>query len=224
MHTGEVYPELRDPRSLLEALDLLIREGLIRPQEVLVRLIGAGAGLHSEAFRGWLASRAIAGSVSVEPRLNHRACIAESLSADVLILLQCSSLVRQQLPAKAFEYLRAGRPVLTIAPADSATAEFFNSADVGWVLDADDAGGLQRAVREIVSRFRGGSLQVPVPRASSFERRHLARSLAGIFTDLLLPARPSAGSAFPQSETASSTMLEDVMVRRSTKTESGPGG
>jgi len=180
LHTGEVYPKLRDPRPLLEAVEMLLRENAIGPRDLRVRFVGPGAGLDCDEFRAWLADRAVGKLVSIEPRLSHRECIAQTLSADLLLLLQCSPLANGQIPAKAFEYLRTGRPILALAPPDSATARLVHSCNAGWVADVRDPKMLRDCVLQALARHKTDALPSDFSRGRDFERSNLARALGKI--------------------------------------------
>lgn len=185
LHTGEIYSMYRDPRSLLEAFEDLIREGTISTKDVKVRFVGGGDWIASEEFRVWLRGKAVEELVSIEPPVSHRAAIGQILGADVLLLLQVSPLANGQIPAKVFEYLRAGRPLLTLAPGSSATAQMASMARNSWTLDSADSAGLRAVLREIVAHYRQGKLRESFPSGGRFERREMTKKLSGILSSCL---------------------------------------
>jgi len=180
LHSGDVYPVTRNPRPLIEAVADLVSSGRIGPSEIHLRFIGSGVALESESFRTWLRERSMEKLVSIEPRMAHEPCIAEMLAADVLLLLQCTPDANMQVPAKFYEYLRTGKPMLTLAPSASATAQLAAECRTGWVLDSGNSDGLRKALLEMVELHRKGALQSDRPRVTRFERRQLTVRLAGI--------------------------------------------
>ncbi len=185
LHCGEIYPQYRDPRPLLEAFDDLLREGTIAEHEVKVRFVGGGDWIESQEIRTWLDARPVGRIVTIEPAVSHREAVRQILGADVLLLLQMSPLANGQIPAKVFEYLRTGRPILTLAPADSATAQMAAFARSRWTLEGDDAAGLRAALREIVAEYRAGKLQRSFPAGEQFERREMTKKLSTILAGCL---------------------------------------
>jgi glycosyltransferase involved in cell wall biosynthesis len=185
LHAGEIYAMYRDPRPMLEAFEDLIREGTINVEDVKVRFVGGGDWIASEGFRNWLEGKAIRGIVAIEPPVSHEAAIAQMLGADVLLLLQISGLANGQIPAKVFEYLRAGRPILTLAPPSSATAQMAAMARNSWTLDGGDSVGLRTALREIVTHYREGKLRDSFPSGGQFERREMTKKLSSTLSSCL---------------------------------------
>lgn len=189
LHSGEIYPVTRDPYPLIDALASLVESGTIGANEVHLRFIGSGMALESESFRTWLAAHSMEQMVSIERRMAHEPCIAEMLAADVLLLLQCTVEANMQVPAKFYEYLRAGKPMLALAPAASATAQLTAECRAGWVLDSQDVNGLRAALLEMIELHRKGALKSDRPRATRFERRQLTGRLAAILEQCCQPAQ-----------------------------------
>lgn len=118
--------------------------------------------------------------VTLDPRMTHQECIAHVLSADALLLMQSTPHTNMQIPAKFYEYLRAGRPILTMAPLDSATAQIARECGAGWQVDAKDPAALRAVLMEMIELHRAGRLKSDHPSAARFERRQLTVRLAEI--------------------------------------------
>lgn len=178
LHSGYLYPTDRDPTALFAALATLRRDGHLqgRPLSVLFRAPGDAQHVMTLAAR-----LGVDDLVRVAPPVSHREAVAEMQQADALLLLQGARFARQ-VPAKAYEYLRAGRPVLTLAPPASASAQLMGSAGLTYraELDAPDKIALQ--LRRLMEDLQCGRAKVP-PRArvERFERRRQAGRLADIF-------------------------------------------
>jgi hypothetical protein len=79
--------------------------------------------------------------------------------------------VRYQIPAKTFEYLGAGVPILAMTEPDGAAAELVRDASAGSVAKLDDVGEIKRALRQLAD---GG-----VPAAVPDARRYTNEALMG---------------------------------------------
>ncbi len=90
------------------------------------------------------------------------------------------------LPAKTFEYLRVGRPILGIAPPDGDLATVLHHTGGGAVFAHDDATSIGSFLDAQFERVQRG--QPPHSLADEalrcYDRRELTRRLAGIFDEL----------------------------------------
>ena len=125
------------------------------------------------------------------PRVSYDAALAEVSGAGVLLLLQASSDTVNLVPAKLFEYLGAGRPVLAMVP-DGATAEVMRDVGGGWVVDPADSSRLQDTVVAAYRAWVIGTLNSLTPDPSAlkkFSRERLAGDLAQQFNALVEESR-----------------------------------
>jgi glycosyltransferase involved in cell wall biosynthesis len=186
VHTGELYAG-RDPRPFLDAVRQCAQEqeATRRPLEVyfLGQSHAFGLGPDSQRPNGGY-------TVSFEGQVAYAAAIDEMRRADILLLLDSPGRLAG-VPAKLYEYLGAGRPILALAEHDS---------DVGWVLRESgvphrlasprDSGAMRQALSELVRDVREG--QFAVPRREQlvrFTRRHMAEQLSEVMNDCLRPQR-----------------------------------
>lgn len=119
LHSGLIYPGDRDPSAFFGALQTLFQEGVLQRRNVLVRF---RAPVHGDDVLKLAAQHAVGDVVEVAPPIGHDLAIAEMLGADLLLLLQGPTF-DAQIPAKAYEYLRALRPVLAAVSRRGNTAK-----------------------------------------------------------------------------------------------------
>jgi glycosyltransferase involved in cell wall biosynthesis len=187
VHAGLMTPEFRDPFPILAELAALIAAGQIGREETQVTFLGSGPWAHSEDFAARVRSVGLEGVVRIENRIPHGEALLRQARAAALLLLQASDDTRQLIPAKAFEYLRLGRPILALT-LDGATADLLRDQDQCHVHGPTDAVGLRRSLIELHRFWResrnGSSL---VRSVDAYERSRLAGQLAGVL-DELVPA------------------------------------
>src|SRR5579859_362922 len=119
VHSGTIYGP-RHPGVLLSSLHRLIRKGILPPERIVFQLVGAmekewtSDVAQAEELVRWGCLKYDERRVStVEAR---RAVVG----ADALVLLDThSESVALQLPAKIFDYVRLGRPILAITTRSS---------------------------------------------------------------------------------------------------------
>ena len=192
VHAGLLTREFRDPFPLLAELATLLAEGAIPRTAVRIVFLGSGGWASSADFRSRVDALGLGDVVRVEERIPHRDSLRRQARAAALLLLQASDDTRHLIPAKAFEYLRLGRPIIALT-LPGATARVLRSATHCHVLEPGDARGLREGLLDVHRLWRSGSSAeryVPGPDLLAYERNRLTGTLAGIL-DELVPA--SAG-------------------------------
>lgn len=145
VHSGSLYPSERDPRSLFDALAALKAERGIDERKLRVVLRASG---HDDIFRPMLRDRSIDRMVTFAPSLPYQEALVEMLGADGLLLLQASN-CNYQIPAKVYEYARAGRPILALTDPTGDTAGVLRNVGVRSIARLDAA----EEIRAMFERF-----------------------------------------------------------------------
>ena len=124
VYTGIIYPGRRDPAALIAALAML---GETR-QAFDVRFYGPPADAVMPAAR----AAGVDDVVSVHPPVPYLQSLGLQKAADVLLLLLWDSpLEKGVLTGKLFEYIGAGRSILSLGCLDGAAAELVRAHDLG---------------------------------------------------------------------------------------------
>jgi hypothetical protein len=115
-YTGSVYPGDQRPDILFDALDRVIRDdGGANPP---IEMIFAGTGRDDELKASLRAFPDAERACRFLPRLTPIDALRLQRQADALVLLNCTNPSPDEgtlsFPAKAFEYLNAGRPILAL--------------------------------------------------------------------------------------------------------------
>jgi glycosyltransferase involved in cell wall biosynthesis len=145
LHAGSLYGG-RDPRPLMRAIAAAARRHVIDPRRFRLRLIGAVAldGVDLERTRDELGLHDL---VEIVPRISRGDSLAEMMSASALLLIQPGHPL--SVPAKAYEYLATGLPVLAIAD-EGETADLVRKSGAGIVVSARDEDQMVQALAELV--------------------------------------------------------------------------
>lgn len=149
LHSGVVYPSERDPTQLFDALASLKRSADSTMPAFRIRFRASG---NDVLLKSMVEQRAIADIVQFMPPIPYAEAIDEMLRADGLLVMQASN-CNQQIPAKLYEYLRAGRPVIGLTDPVGDTAGVLRAAKLPMIarLDSSEeiADLLKTAVRQI---------------------------------------------------------------------------
>ena len=189
VHTGTFYGQ-RDPDVLLEGIARYLTNSpsgtRTNARHLRVRLVGNMGARFSHALQAF--EKRFPGVVQTVPYMPHAQALAELASADALLLVVGGgqgAAVRGWLPGKMFEYLRIGKPVLTLGDPEGDAAALIRRHANGIVIKSDDADGLAHALGALVS----GQLNNRLPNdehlqsADIFERCELARQLAAFLRE-----------------------------------------
>jgi hypothetical protein len=142
-----VYPSERDPTQLMQALRLLHDAGTITPGRFKLRF---RAPVAEALLNNLAASHGVQVYVEVLPPVPYREALAEMLRADALLVLQASN-CNQQIPAKLYEYLRSGRPIVALTDPDGDTAGVLRQAGIETLARLDMPAEIVALIRRMLS-------------------------------------------------------------------------
>ncbi len=183
VHAGSINPDFRDPVPLVHAIARAHDRGLLDADRIRLMFLGGGAYADSPALAQALAASGLAGIVEMLPRRPYAQALAELARADVLLLLQASEDTRSLVPAKLYEYLRMGRPVLALTLPGESSA-LLGRTGGGVAVDPADAEALVEALAGLYRHWQNGTLgtvRADPARLARYERRALAAELAEVF-------------------------------------------
>jgi len=186
-HVGEFYENDREPVEFLKALAGLFKDGRMSKEKVQVNLVGGGEYVNTGRFIELIEKLDLNSVVRLFPRLPHRESIKFMTRSQALLLLQPTLRYKAQIPAKAFEYLKTGRFIFTIAP-EGATADLINYFGSGIVVDEQDAQGLREQILQLYVEFTRNRLSQSYLKETllaQFERKTLTKNLSDVFDAVL---------------------------------------
>jgi glycosyltransferase involved in cell wall biosynthesis len=174
LHAGELYAG-RDPRPFLDALEQMPNERKNLRLQFLGRKTEQVVDLPTEILR-----RDLSNCVTLlHDQVPYALAIQEMSRADILLLIHSPGL-QVSVPAKLYEYLGAGRPILALAELDS---------DIAWVLRESgvrhriapplDVRAIKQALIELVQEAQKEGTGTPDRRAlQQFTRERMAQRFA----------------------------------------------
>jgi len=158
LHSGVVYPSERDPTQLFVALGQLHTAGALHPSELRIRFRDSK---HDHYLKELALAHGAHDFIEVCPAIPYREALAEMMTVDALLILQASN-CNDQIPAKVYEYLRAGKPILALTDPSGDTAHALGMAGVREVVRLDSADDIARALQVSVSNWQCGTGDLPI--------------------------------------------------------------
>jgi glycosyltransferase involved in cell wall biosynthesis len=153
IHSGILYPFERDPKPFLDALSSLKRSGTVRASDVEFVFRASG---HDETIRRMIRERDVDDLVTLIGPVGYHEALAEMLQSDGLMLFQAAN-CNHQIPAKLYEYLRAGKPIFALTDRRGDTASVLNAAGTGSIVDLSDANEIAAQLPKFIERVRRGT-------------------------------------------------------------------
>jgi hypothetical protein len=146
LHAGSFYGP-RSPMPVIHAIARAVERGVLSRERFRLRLLGTitlAVDVPAECAR-----LGIAELVEFVPRVTRAESLAEMKSASALLLVQIATTV--SVPAKAYEYLAAGRPILALAE-ESDTASLVRGSGAGVSVRPDASlEEIERALQDVMA-------------------------------------------------------------------------
>ncbi len=194
VHSGVIYPSERDPRPLFAALAELQRAGQISPQRLQLVLRATG---HDDYLRPLLREYGIEQMVTLAPHIAYRAALAEMLGAGGLLVLQAAN-CNHQIPAKLYEYFRAGRPILALTDAAGDTAAALRQAGIDTIAQLDSREDIMHQLLRFLTLAEAGQAPLASTAAVAASSRAARSAQLGELLDRVAPRAQAAGRALPR--------------------------
>lgn len=178
LHSGVVYRSERDPSQLFAALASLKSKGAISSAtlQIVFRASGDDAAYGRDVER-----LGISDLVLFKAAIDYEAALREMLNVDGLLILQASN-CNSQIPAKLYEYVRAGRPILALTDPKGDTARALISMGAGPTARLDSQAEIEQAILGFLQQVSNGTW----PRLSdAVVSRYSREAQAGEFARLL---------------------------------------
>lgn len=181
VHSGLIYPIERDPRPMFSAVGRLKRMGRLRADKVQIVFRAPGS---EDLYRKLLVERDIEDLITLEPHMPYRQALQESAEADGLLLFQAAD-CDKQIPAKAYEYLRIGKPILALTTHTGDTAALLREVGGATIVNIASEDEIYEGLSSFVDALRVGTHPVPdKKKIRRYTREAQAGQLARVLDEL----------------------------------------
>ena len=181
LHSGIVYPSERDPTQLFQALQRLKSKGVLKGGDVLIRF---RASVHDDLLASLAKQYGVAEFIEMAPAVPYREALAEMLTVDALLVMQASN-CNAQIPAKIYEYLRAGRPIIGLTDPIGDTAGVLRGAGLNAIARLDSADEIEAMLPSFLAAVRERRATLPNAQAvHQASRRGRSESLVQMLEGL----------------------------------------
>lgn len=171
-YTGSLYVG-RSPEPVFQAVSTLIASGRLRRDDIRVLLVGQCQFIGSRPTVDVVRDHGLEGVVEVRDAVPYREAFDLVRRSHMALLLAPN--LPYQIPAKVYDYLGAGTPVLAVAE-DGGTADLLRQTGAGQAFAPDDVAGLAECIHHEATRPGAGA---PVAPLSRFDVSHTTEELVG---------------------------------------------
>jgi len=182
LHSGIVYPYERDPTCLFQALHSLLERGVISSITFRLRF---RAAVHEDFLRGLTERYGLQEVIEILPALPYRQALNEMLRSEGLLILQAAN-CNAQIPAKLYEYLRSGRPILGLTDPAGDTAWALKNAGLYNIASLEDPTAIAESIATLLDQIRRKHPNVPNPDAvATADRRARTKQLVMLLDNII---------------------------------------
>ena len=173
-HFGTIYGN-RSPLSLFMAIESLFKESRITKDQLHIRLVGDWL-VQDDRCETLAQELERAGFLRRQPSLPHEICLRQMALAQILLILQPAYPL--QVPAKIYEYIATGRPILVIG-GEGATAALVERHRLGKCCPNE-----MPAIKNLLLSLVESQLRIEPTSPEDREKFHynkLTQKLVGVF-------------------------------------------
>ncbi|MEP6646883.1 MAG: glycosyltransferase [Saprospiraceae bacterium] len=181
VHVGSMNKD-RNPDVLWKAIQLAIFSSAELKEKIKVKLIGPA----DFSVRASIEKFGLKDFTSFIEFVPHSEAVKIQQQAQLLLLLindAPSSL--SIIPGKLYEYLGAGRPILSIGPPGSDSAKVIEIAKGGVVHDYKDVEGIKNRILEYFTLYQSGKLSGTSEGVEKFTRQERAKEFALLLDSIM---------------------------------------
>ena len=182
LHSGIIYPLERDPTQLFVALGRLKHAGLLVAGDLCIRF---RAAVNEDLLKALAQTCDVQDMIELLPAITYRDALAEMMAVDALLVIQASN-CNAQIPAKIYEYLRAGKPILGLTDPEGDTAAVLQQAGLHSMARLDSADEIAAVLLALMAAFKEARAELPDPVAvQSASRKGRAESLVQLLNQVI---------------------------------------
>lgn len=181
LHSGVIYRSERDPSAFFGAIADLRRSGQLSPEQLQVILRASG---DEDYYQKVLNEQGIHDIVHLEPAIPYKAALIEMMEADGLLLFQGAN-CNHQIPAKLYEYLRAGCPIFALTDGSGDTAAVLRESGRGRVVPLDSREQIRAGLLHFLAGIDATADQGRPGDVTKYSRQVRTGELSDLFTSLV---------------------------------------
>ena len=179
-YTGSMYGR-RNPASLFEAIEQLIKEDKVSANKIHLRFVGRFGTEVEEMF----SNASFSNSIETVSYVPHKKSIEFLMKSDLLLLVVDESKESEEIvPGKVYEYIGVKKPVFAIAPQESAIANLIRETEAGQIAHQSEIEKIKSIFLNYYSSWENGSIDYSPQNdlINKYERKNSTKYLASLLS------------------------------------------
>lgn len=183
IHSGSLYPTPdRNPKEFFKAVRELIQEKRLKPDTIEIVLRSTGV---DDYYRQLIDENGLDKLILLGSRKGYKKALKEMIEADGLLLIQGVT-SNPAIPAKLYEYIRAKRPILTLADKDGETAKLVKKLNIGEIAPLDSKDMIKKAFINFIETIESQNYKkLDNSIIQTFSREHAVFDYVKIFNEAI---------------------------------------
>ena len=178
-HIGRLLPE-RNPKILWQALKELSITNKNFKNNLKINFIGNV----SENFRSKIKSNNLENNAIYHGYIKYNQTIPYLLKSQILLLIESDDKESSYaIPAKIFEYINSGRPIIAIGPKDSEVKQIIDETKSGKYFLYSEYGDLLRYLSNSYYLYESKKLYSASVNIDKYHRKNIAKKLSNIIIE-----------------------------------------
>jgi glycosyltransferase involved in cell wall biosynthesis len=179
LHSGIVYQTERDPTQFMQAIRILIDSGKLLPNLLRVRF---RASMNEDFLRELSNRFSLDKCIELLPPVPYKEALDEMMRADILLVMQASC-CNDQIPAKLYEYFRAGRPILALTDPAGDTDRLLRAAGISTIAPLNHVDLICHELLNLLQNTQNKIFPEPIA-VEEYSRKNRTRQFASLLNEL----------------------------------------
>lgn len=128
--------------------------------------------------------------IGPKERLSHQESLNQLYASNILLLILSPQDTAAVYSGKIFEYLATGKPILALAPKESAAAKLIIKLKAGIVVDPQDKEAIKKAIENYFQLWQSHKLEDKKFKLKQFDRFELTKKFEKILSELEPKRKP----------------------------------
>lgn len=181
VHSGLLYQQERNPEHFFKAISKLKEDGEINSSDLKIVLRASG---NEAEYQKTIINFKIDDIISFEKRIPYNEALLEMINSDGLLLFQGAS-CNHQIPAKLYEYLRVGKPIIGLVDIHGDTYSTLQKSGHHYMANLDSVEQIINCINNFLKDLKSNSIKDNRFVTDKFDRKERTKQLALIFQNII---------------------------------------